>query len=243
MARIIDTPVSTLRPVVGEELPMNRHLTPHRHRGDRGDRCSARRSSAACRRGSSPARDLQPPDGGDGPLPLARPGKHAPATASRRPRHRSTSASRRSTGPGSMGFHFINGGLLDASTSIRRSPRLSSTSPTSTASSTWSRSSSSPSRPTGMPPIRASCRRRCSGRMFMVNRRPNRYDIPAFYSLHVWLWKPNPARPVRAVQPANVSCDGAVAAGGSSTAALAAAAQLAAARGVKFDCEVRRQVA
>lgn len=31
------------------------------------------------------------------------------------------------------------------------------------------------------------------GRQFDFTDSPNRYGIPAFYSLHAWLWKPNPS--------------------------------------------------
>jgi hypothetical protein len=143
-------------------------------------------------------------------------------------------------GTGAMGFHYINGGLLDAN--------LDPTSPEAlvyepdkhgkldlvalefvTFKDAWDAA-----HPGVWPSL--------FGEDFMFTPSPNRYDIPAFYSLHVWLWKPNPAGLFMPFNP-NASCDGATAAGGSSTAALAAAAQLAAARGVKFDCEVRRQVA
>lgn len=30
------------------------------------------------------------------------------------------------------------------------------------------------------------------GQTFHYTTSPNRYGIPAFYSLHVWAWKPNP---------------------------------------------------
>ena len=39
------------------------------------------------------------------------------------------------------------------------------------------------------------------GQMFMATGEPNRFDIPAFFSLHVWLWQDNPCRLVPAVQP------------------------------------------
>ena len=29
--------------------------------------------------------------------------------------------------------------------------------------------------------------------MFMTTPAPNRYEIPAFYALHAWLWEPNAA--------------------------------------------------
>ncbi len=30
------------------------------------------------------------------------------------------------------------------------------------------------------------------GQLFHLNEAPNRYRLPAFYSLHVWAWKENP---------------------------------------------------
>lgn len=29
--------------------------------------------------------------------------------------------------------------------------------------------------------------------MFMLTEEPNRYELPAFYALHVWIWKDNPS--------------------------------------------------
>jgi hypothetical protein len=34
---------------------------------------------------------------------------------------------------------------------------------------------------------------RLFGHMFMTTNAPNRYGLPAFYSLHAWVWKHNPA--------------------------------------------------
>ncbi len=42
--------------------------------------------------------------------------------------------------------------------------------------------------------------------MFMETGSPNRYDIPAFYSLHVWLWRSNPSGLYAPFNP-RVSCD------------------------------------
>jgi hypothetical protein len=139
-----------------------------------------------------------------------------------------------------MGFHYINGGLLDGNVDPTK-PEALVYEPDKhgklnlvalefvTFKSDWDAA-----HPGVWPSL--------FGQDFMFTPDHNRFDIPAFYSLHVWLWKSNPAGLFMPFNP-NVSCDGAVAAGGSSTAALAAAAQLAAARGVKFDCEVRRQTA
>jgi hypothetical protein len=45
------------------------------------------------------------------------------------------------------------------------------------------------------------------GREFDSTPAGNRYGIPAFYSLHAWIWKPNPSGLLFAWNP-NVSCDG-----------------------------------
>ena len=104
---------------------------------------------------------------------------------------------------GAMGFHYINGSLLDgkAQSGSRR------------------RSSTRPNRNGKLPPggarVRRLCRRLDRRRATDAVRRdvhvhpaPNRYEIPAFYSLHVWLWKHNPAGKF---EPFNrrVSCDNA----------------------------------
>ena len=44
------------------------------------------------------------------------------------------------------------------------------------------------------------------GRTFDTVGEPNRYELPAFYALHVWLWEPNPAGLFAAFNPA-VSCN------------------------------------
>jgi hypothetical protein len=45
------------------------------------------------------------------------------------------------------------------------------------------------------------------GQLFHYNTSPNRYGIPAYYSLHVWAWKPNPHGTFMDWNP-KVSCDG-----------------------------------
>ena len=44
------------------------------------------------------------------------------------------------------------------------------------------------------------------GQMFMDSGFPNRYEIPQFYALHVWLWKFNPSGLFKPFNP-NVSCN------------------------------------
>jgi hypothetical protein len=44
--------------------------------------------------------------------------------------------------------------------------------------------------------------------LFSFTGTPNRYGLPAFYELHVWAWKPNPAGTFADMNP-KVSCDAA----------------------------------
>ncbi|MGR8924495.1 hypothetical protein ACU8MB_12195 [Rhizobium leguminosarum] len=43
------------------------------------------------------------------------------------------------------------------------------------------------------------------GQLFSFTNAPNRYDLPAFYELHVWAWKNNPKGPFADMNP-DVSC-------------------------------------
>jgi len=45
------------------------------------------------------------------------------------------------------------------------------------------------------------------GQLFHLNEAPNRYRLPAFYSLHVWAWKENPFGAFVNWHP-HVSCEG-----------------------------------
>lgn len=44
------------------------------------------------------------------------------------------------------------------------------------------------------------------GQMFMLTTTPNRYGLPAFYSLHAWIWKHNPSGMFSMWNP-QVHCD------------------------------------
>ena len=87
-----------------------------------------------------------------------------------------------------MGFHYINGGLLDGEAHVGK-PEALVYAPDGQGhlqlvaleyvifADAWTGAE---------PPM-------LFGKMFMFAPAPNRYEIPAFYSLHVWLWKDNPA--------------------------------------------------
>jgi hypothetical protein len=80
------------------------------------------------------------------------------------------------------------------------------------------------------------------GEMFMDSGFPNRFDLPQFYALHVWLWKFNPSGLFAPFNP-RVSCDGATGSVGASTVAargvVADRAMTAGAR-AGFVCSMRR---
>jgi hypothetical protein len=80
------------------------------------------------------------------------------------------------------------------------------------------------------------------GQMFMDSGFPNRYDIPQFYALHVWLWKPNPSGLFAPFNP-KVSCDpGSAARSTGVLAAGAADARLAVGRST-FACAMKQTAA
>jgi hypothetical protein len=92
-------------------------------------------------------------------------------------------------GTAAMGLHFINGDLLDATIDPRRPEAL-----------VYAPDDHGKLRLAALeyvvfqePWIAAHGDEMPSlfGQMFMATPAPNRYDIPAFFSLHVWLWQTN----------------------------------------------------
>ena len=105
-------------------------------------------------------------------------------------------------GEGAMGFHYLNGGLIDATLDPTK-PEALVYAPAANGElrlvaleyvifkSDW---------PSEHPPM-------LFGEMFMEVPVPNRYLIPApFWALHAWVWEDNPAGTFAAFNPA-VSCD------------------------------------
>ena len=102
-----------------------------------------------------------------------------------------------------MGVHYVNGGLVGDAVLTRPARRRSSTSRASSAAqaraleyivfkSVWEAAGhTSPPTLFGVP--------------FDFTPSPNRYGIPAFYALHAWIWKPNPAGMFAAWNP-RVNC-------------------------------------
>jgi hypothetical protein len=89
---------------------------------------------------------------------------------------------------GAMGIHYVNGNLLNGTIDVTH-PQALIYEPTNgqmklvgvefiTLASTWLQNNSSP-------PV-------LEGQVFLYVDGPNRFNIPAFFELHVWAWRDNP---------------------------------------------------
>lgn len=124
---------------------------------------------------------------------------------------------------GAMGFHYINGALLDSNVDARH-PEALVYAPDRRGrlrlaaleyvvfQDAWTSAHGNT-----VPML--------FGQMFMATGFPNRYGIPAFYSLHVWLYKHNPSGRFASFNP-RVSCGAASAATATAKAAAAAVVQV-----------------
>jgi len=90
---------------------------------------------------------------------------------------------------GAMGIHYVNGALLGPSSVDVSQPQALIYEPTNgkmrlvgvefiVDSATWLSTHTSP-------PV-------LEGQVFLFNDAPNRFNIPAFFELHVWAWRDNP---------------------------------------------------
>jgi hypothetical protein len=144
------------------------------------------------------------------------------------------------TGPGAMGFHWVNGAYIDGEVDPLH-PEVLVYAPDADGElrlvaleyvvfqADWYRAHPADSMP------------ELFGQMFMATPEPNRYQIPAFFALHVWLYQSNPSGIFANFNP-TVSCDGAAAAAGTRSAAtVGAGATLAAASAGRFACRLESQ--
>jgi hypothetical protein len=144
------------------------------------------------------------------------------------------------TGPGAMGFHWVNGAYIDGDVDPLH-PEVLGYAPDSDGSlrlvaleyvvfqADWYAS-----HPAGSMP-------ELFGQMFMATGDNNRYQIPPFFALHVWLYQANPNGTFENFNP-TVSCDGAAAAAATRTAgSIGSAATLAAAPAGRFACRLESQ--
>jgi hypothetical protein len=106
---------------------------------------------------------------------------------------------------GAMGMHFVNGSLVaDGKLDVRR-PQIVIYEPTSNGhlrligadylvlAGPWNATHAAPPQ--------------LMGQLFHLFESPNRFGLPAFYTLHVWAWKENPNGTFVNWHP-HVSCDG-----------------------------------
>jgi hypothetical protein len=104
---------------------------------------------------------------------------------------------------GAMGFHYINGDLLQPSLdpaqpqALVYAPDKHGNLKLVAVEFVLFQQAWNAAHPGVMPML--------FGQMFMSTGEPNRYQIPAFYSLHVWLWQTNPSGTFAAFNP-DVSC-------------------------------------
>ncbi len=107
-------------------------------------------------------------------------------------------------GVGTMGQHFANGTLVGDSVVDALLPEVLVYEPKSNGgfrlvaieyvvfASAWDAENASPPQ--------------LFGRTFSLIGEPNRYGLPPFYELHVWLWEPNPSGMFADWNP-NVTCE------------------------------------
>jgi len=94
-------------------------------------------------------------------------------------------------GMGGMGIHWANSSLVGDPTIVANQPEALVYAPTHNGTlrlaaveyvvikSAWDATHPAPPK--------------LFGHTFNLTTEPNRFGLPAFYSLHVWVWKPNPA--------------------------------------------------
>jgi hypothetical protein len=105
---------------------------------------------------------------------------------------------------GAMGLHFVNGALVNAGQLDARHPQIVIYEPTTDGklkligadfllfADAWNATHDGP------PEL--------MGQLFHLFDAPNRFGLPAFYTLHVWAWKDNPNGAFVNWHP-NVSCE------------------------------------
>jgi hypothetical protein len=104
---------------------------------------------------------------------------------------------------GAMGMHFINGSLIDGELDVTR-PEIVLYEPLPNGklrltgadylvfADAWNATHTEPPQ--------------LMGQLFHLFDSPNRFGLPAFYTLHVWAWKENPSGAFTNWNP-NVSCE------------------------------------
>jgi len=111
---------------------------------------------------------------------------------------------------GAMGLHYLNGSLLNDGEVQVETPEIVLFEPTRDGgiritgadflviATDWDKNHTNPDGSVNPPQL--------NGQLFHLFDAPNRFGLPAFYTLHVWAWKDNPTGTFSNWNP-NVSCD------------------------------------
>jgi hypothetical protein len=107
-------------------------------------------------------------------------------------------------GPGAMGFHYINGDLvgdtdLDPTTPEALVYAANADGELELAALEYVVFAEAWDEENDMAPM-------LFDEMFMLVEEPNRYELPAFYALHAWVWRDNPDGTFASFNP-DVSCE------------------------------------
>jgi hypothetical protein len=106
---------------------------------------------------------------------------------------------------GAMGMHFVNGSLLDGEVNVMK-PEILIYEPLPNGKLQLTGADYLVTKDAWEADPKHTAPPELMGQLFHLFDSPNRFGLPAFYTLHVWAWKDNPAGTFTNWNP-NVSCD------------------------------------
>jgi hypothetical protein len=106
---------------------------------------------------------------------------------------------------GAMGMHFVNGALLDGEVNVNH-PEILLYEPLPNGRLQLTGADYLVTKDAWEADPKHTAPPELMGQLFHLFDSPNRFGLPAFYTLHVWAWKDNPAGTFSNWNP-NVSCD------------------------------------
>jgi len=106
---------------------------------------------------------------------------------------------------GAMGMHFINGALLDGEIDVTK-PEILLYEPLPNGKLQLTGADYLVTKEAWEADPKHTAPPELMGQLFHLFDSPNRFNLPPFYTLHVWAWKENPTGTFTNWNP-NVSCD------------------------------------
>jgi hypothetical protein len=106
---------------------------------------------------------------------------------------------------GAMGMHFVNGDLLDSEIDVKK-PEILLYEPLPNGGMRLTGADYLVTKEAWESDPRHVAPPELDGQLFHLFESPNRFNLPPFYTLHVWAWKDNPNGTFTNWNP-NVSCD------------------------------------